>query len=219
MPTVQKQRTQDTGHTPPRGTVARSPAILPIGERLGADERFAGRGVTIAFLDSGFYAHPDLTTPRSRILAYHDMLAQRGGRTMPEPDVSSWHGMMTSVVCAGNGALSDGRYRGLAYQADVVLVKVGTVSRIRHDDIRAGIDWVLSQQKKFNIRVLNISAGGDYEASHLADTLSQSAENAVRAGITVVAAVGNAGHDPHHHPVMPPGSVPAVITVGGITGW
>jgi len=31
---------------------------------MNADERFTGRGVTIAFLDSGFYAHDDLTKTR-----------------------------------------------------------------------------------------------------------------------------------------------------------
>ena len=41
--------------------------ILPTPLRVGADERFAGRGVTIAFLDSGFYPHPDLTEPENRV--------------------------------------------------------------------------------------------------------------------------------------------------------
>lgn len=139
---------------------------MPIAERLNADERFSGRGVTIAFLDSGFYAHPDLITPRNRIVAYNDALSHRTWRNaMPEPDASSWHGMMTSVVCAGNGALSDGRYKGLAHEADLVLVKVGSMSRVRHDDIRAGLQWVLANHRKYDIRVVNISAGGDYEAS------------------------------------------------------
>ncbi|MEI8257521.1 MAG: S8 family serine peptidase [Deltaproteobacteria bacterium] len=199
---------------PPRSP--HTPSILPIAERLGADERFAGRGVTIAFLDAGFYAHPDLTTPRNRIIAYHDVLAHKVYRNnMPEPDASSWHGMMTSVVCAGNGALSGGLYKGLAHEADIVLVKVGSMSRVRHDDIRIGIQWVIQNHKKFNIRVLNISCGGDYEASYLGDTLSQAAEDAVRAGLVVVVAVGNAGNDPNHV-IYPPASVPAVITVGGL---
>ncbi|MFH4280775.1 hypothetical protein WAJ29_22045, partial [Acinetobacter baumannii] len=47
---------------------------MPTYLRLDADERFAGRGVVIAFLDSGFYAHPDLTTPRNRIIAYHSII-------------------------------------------------------------------------------------------------------------------------------------------------
>ena len=199
---------------PPR--TSHTPAILPIAERLGADERFAGRGVTIAFLDAGFYAHPDLTTPRNRIIAYHDVLSSKVYRNnMPEPDASSWHGMMTSVVCAGNGALSTGLYKGLAHEADIVLVKVGSMSRVRHDDIRLGIQWVIENRQKYNIRVLNISCGGDYEASYLTDALSQSAEDALRAGIVVVVAVGNAGNDPNHV-IYPPASVPGVITVGGL---
>ena len=48
--------------------------------RLGADERFRGRGVTIAFLDAGFYAHPDLTQPQDRILAYVDVTNPRATR-------------------------------------------------------------------------------------------------------------------------------------------
>jgi len=44
--------------------------VLPTPLRLDADERFTGKGVTIAFLDSGFYAHPDLATPVNRIQAF-----------------------------------------------------------------------------------------------------------------------------------------------------
>lgn len=205
MPSMQKPRTQ-----------RQDPPILPIAERLQADGRFAGRGVTIAFLDAGFYGHPDLTTPRNRVVAYCDVIDNRTERrVMPDPDASSWHGMMTSVVCAGNGALSDGRYRGLAYESELVLVKVGTMSRVRHDDIREGIQWVIENRQRFSIRVLNISCGGDYEASYLSDPLSRAAEEAVRAGITVVCAAGNSGYDPRHHPVLPPASSPAVISVGG----
>jgi serine protease AprX len=192
-----------------------SPEILPIGARLHADERYAGRGVTIAFLDSGFFAHPDLITPRDRILAYHNLLDPGASRAaLYEPNVSAWHGMMTSVVAAGNGALSEGRYRGLAYESDLVLVKVGSAGRILHDDIRHGIEWVLEHRERYNIRVLNISCGGDYEESYLTDGLCRAAEDATRAGITVIAAVGNAGHDPNH-PVLPPASAPSVIAVGG----
>src|SRR5713101_369981 len=86
--------------------------VLPTPLRMDADERFRGRGVTIAFLDSGFYAHPDLTTPANRILAYHSIFAADGDLTSLETnDVASWHGMMTSVVATGNGGLADGFYR------------------------------------------------------------------------------------------------------------
>ncbi|MFM8392570.1 MAG: S8 family serine peptidase [Acidobacteriota bacterium] len=189
--------------------------ILPTPLRVGADERFTGRGVTIAFLDSGFYPHPDLVRPHNRILHYENIVdPDFEPGEIGRPDVSSWHGMMTSVVATGNGHLSKGIYRGIASEAQIVLVKVGSAHRILHDDIRRGIEWTIANRERFNIRVVNISCGGDYEESYLTDSLSQSAENAVRAGMVVVCAAGNVGNSPDHA-VLPPASTPAVITVGG----
>ncbi len=185
---------------------------LPISDRVGGDASFTGKGVVAAFLDSGFYAHPDI---EGRVLGYHDLVGHRGGlEALHVAEASSWHGMMSTVVAAGNGSLSSGRFRALAPELKLVLVKVGTLSRVHHDDIARGIEWVLVNREKHNIRILNISCGGDYESSYLNDVLSRFAEAAVRAGITVVAAVGNSGHRPGH--IMPPASVPAVISVGGI---
>jgi serine protease AprX len=190
--------------------------VLPTPLRMGADQRFTGRGATIAFLDSGFYAHADLTTPRNRIRAYHSIFATAGDQTSLETtDVASWHGMMTSVVAAGNGALSDGFYRGIASEADVVLVKIGRTGRISEDQIRQGLEWVLRHAGEYKIRVVNISAGGDFEESYLSNPLSQTVERCARAGLTVVCAVGNAGHAPRH-PVLPPASAPSCIAVGGL---
>lgn len=190
--------------------------VLSTPLRLDADDRFTGKGVTIAFLDSGFYPHVDLTTPRNRILAYRSLLDKDGDlATLFQPDASSWHGMMTSVVAAGNGSLSNGFYRGLAPEADVVLVKLARTGRITDQNIIDGLEWVLENREKYDIRVVNISAGGDYEASYLHDPLSQMVEECSSVGITVVCAVGNAGHLPHH-PVVPPASAPSCIAVGGL---
>src|SRR4029453_16658322 len=190
-------------------------APLPVAERVGADQRFTGRGVVAAFLDAGFYAHPDLTEPVNRIRDYVNLVGGRSGvGQLHRTDVSSWHGMMSSGVAAGNGGLSGGKYVSLAPEMELVLVKVGSASRIRHDDIAKGIGWVIAHREKYGIRVLNISCGGDHEASYLTDRLSQVAEAAVRAGIVVVCAVGNTGDRPGHVP--PPASTPAVISVGGI---
>jgi serine protease AprX len=188
---------------------------LPIHERVQGDSRFTGRGIVSAFLDSGFYAHPDLTTPHSRIHAYHDLVCGKDGiEQLQFAEPSSWHGMMSSVVAAGNGALSNGKFRSLAPDLSLVLVKVGTLTRVHHDDIARGIEWVLLNRARYDIRILNISCGGDYEASYLDDIMSRFAEAAIRAGIVVIAAVGNNGHRPGY--VVPPASVPAVISVGGL---
>jgi serine protease AprX len=190
--------------------------VLSTPLRLDADERFTGKDVCIAFLDSGFYPHVDLTTPDNRILAYHNMNAKDGEITsLFQPDVASWHGMMTSVVAAGNGSLSNGFYRGIAPDARVVLVKLARTGRITDQNIQDGLEWILENRAKYNIKIINISAGGDFEQSYLHDSLSQTVEECVRQGITVVCAVGNAGHLPNH-PVFPPASAPSCIAVGGL---
>jgi serine protease AprX len=190
--------------------------VLPTPLRMDADERFTGRGVTIAFLDSGFYAHPDLTEPRNRIVAYHSIFAAAGDQApVMTHDVASWHGMMTSVVATGNGGLAEGFYRGIASEADVVLVKVGRTGRISEDQIQKGLEWVLAHAEEHKVRVINISAGGDFEESYLTNPLAQTVERCVKAGVTVVCAVGNAGHIPGH-PVLPPASAPSCIAVGGL---
>jgi hypothetical protein len=70
--------------------------VLSTPLRLDADERFTGKGVTIAFLDSGFYPHVDLTTPKNRIVAYHSLVDPAGGlESLFKPHVASWHGIIT----------------------------------------------------------------------------------------------------------------------------
>jgi serine protease AprX len=183
---------------------------------MDADERFTGRGITIAFLDSGFYPHPDLTQPRNRILAYHSIAATEDDQTsLKTPDPSSWHGMMTSVVAAGNGGLSNGFYRGIAPDSNVVLVKLAKTGRISEANIESGLKWVMEHREKYKIRVVNISAGGDEEQPYLHNSLAQTVEQAVHEGLTVVCAVGNAGMHPGH-PVLPPASAPSCIAVGGL---
>jgi len=190
--------------------------VLSTPLRLDADPRFTGRGVTIAFLDSGFYPHVDLTTPRNRIVAYRDMVNADGDLgSLFQPDVASWHGMMTSVVAAGNGSLSNGFYRGIAPEADVVLVKLARTGRITDENIQEGLEWVLANRERYNIKIINISAGGDTEKSYIDDPLSRVVEQCTAAGILVVCAVGNSGHLPNH-PVVPPASAPSCIAVGGL---
>jgi serine protease AprX len=183
---------------------------------MDADERYTGRGVTVAFLDSGFYAHKDLTEPDNRILAYHNIFAPEEDRSaLQNSDVASWQGMKTSVVAAGNGHLSDGFYRSIAPEANVVLVKIGKTGRISESNIETGLRWVFENRDKYNIRIINISAGGDFEQPYLLNSLCQLVEEVVKAGLTVVCAVGNAGMLPGH-PVLPPASAPSCIAVGGL---
>ncbi len=86
--------------------------ILPAALRLDANQSFTGKGITICFIDSGFYPHPDLNAHKNRIRKIVDIPNNRtlGPVSCYYEDQtkasSLWHGTMTSVVCAGNGFLS-----------------------------------------------------------------------------------------------------------------
>jgi len=190
--------------------------LLTTPVRVHANENFTGRGITIAFLDSGFYPHPDLVRPKNRILCYVDTTGRvpLEKRSFKKPVVTSWHGLMTSTICAGNGFISNHMYRGIAEQAKLVLVKTGNLrSRaIRDRDISRALIWVLNNHERFNIRIVNISLGGDHPTTGKFTELDELVEDAVAAGIVVVVAAGNSGHAI----IIPPASAPSAITVGGL---
>jgi serine protease AprX len=190
--------------------------VIPTMVRLHANPDFGGKGVTIALLDSGFYPHPDLVTPRSRVLAYEDLAREHCDLFATEPVESwQWHGTQTSVAAAGSGELSNGAYRGLAHEADLVLVKASERGRITEESIARGIRWVIANRERYNIRVLSISLGGDEDVPCSRSIVDQAAEEAISCGIVVVAAAGNSGAEGRHS--IPPANSPSVITVGGYT--
>jgi serine protease AprX len=189
--------------------------LIPTQQRLDADESLQGEGVTIAFLDSGFYAHPDLTEPENRIVKYIDITnPDDGDRQLHEPCDQSWHGMQTSVACAGNGHLSNGIYRGIASRAKLVLVKVGSKKGIEPENVEAGLKWVLENKDKYGIRIVNISLGGDDDIPYQYSPVDLAAEALVAAGIVLVCAAGNSGCTDTPN-LTTPGNSPSVITVGG----
>jgi serine protease AprX len=202
-----KSLSHDHQHAPNRF------AVIPTPDRLNANPNYTGKGVTIAFLDSGFYPHPDLVNRQNRVIAYHDVTGERS--IFPDCPVESWqwHGTQTSVAAAGDGQLCDGMYRGLAPEAKLVLVKVSQRGRITEENIAKGIRWAIANRERYNIRVLNISLGGDEDVSCSQSIIDLAAEEAIRSGIVVVAAAGNSGHE--GRPSIPPANSPSVITVGG----
>ena len=183
-------------------------AVIPTPLRLKANTEYTGDGVVVAFLDSGFYPHPDLM---DRVVAYHDVAGERRDLLSNEPVQSwQWHGTQTSVAAAGNGHLCDGLYRGLAHKSKLVLVKVSERGRISEDNIARGIRWVIANRERYGIRVLNISLGGDEDVPCSKSIIDQAAEEAISHGIVVVVAAGNSAGHP-----IPPANSPSVITVGG----
>jgi serine protease AprX len=175
------------------------------------DFGYNGRGVRVAILDSGV----DRNHPALLGKVVDEMT------TTTEPvNVPGFHG--THV--AGTVASNDPVYRGVAYQADIINIKVLTAGGFGQPL------WVvqgLDQAVRRGARVANLSLGWS-EAFHSwvcndADCiLCQAADNASRLGVTVVVAAGNEDNITANPPyvglrnIRHPGAARRVITVGAV---
>lgn len=165
----------------------------------------------MGFVDSGFYPHPDLMRPERRIKAYADATRDvPDGNEFFAPQAFGWHGTMTACAAAGNGYRSGGSYRGIASDADVVLIKAGTEGgRIRGNNVAHAIRFPL-RFPAIGIRILNVSLGVDPDDPNFHE-VERAVDEVVAAGVTVFAAAGNVPGKK----VSAPGSAPSAITVGG----
>jgi serine protease AprX len=192
---------------------ASSPGILEVGapavwRQLGV----TGKGVGVAILDSGIAPHPDLA---GRIVAAVDFTSGATGGALVPPADPGGHGTHVAGLVGGDGAASGGAYAGVAPGANLIDVRViGASGSTNVSTLIAGMQWVLVHRTDYNIRVVNLSAGGPATTSYRDDPLATAAEVLVFAGITVVVSAGNEG--PHERTITSPGTDPYVITVGGI---
>lgn len=199
-------------------------SCLPTPFRVGADPRFTGAGVTIAFIDSAFYPHADLVRPRNRIRAWVDCTGPRTRSRTFTPDATphwpdydaisaaQWHGLMSSGIAAGNGRLSHGLYRGLASEADVILVQTMDSNRkITNSTLTKALRWLSRHGPGLGLKVVNFSVAGDPLQPSEANLVDAGCERLINAGVAVVAAVGNSGR----HGLVTPATCPNVIAVGG----
>jgi serine protease AprX len=199
---------------------------IPTPLRLHADPRFTGRGVTIAMVDVGFYPHPDLTQPANRVRAWVDASDPTGPHALYfGPDdlpawpgwdslhARQWHGTMTATAAAGNGYRSRGLYRGLASDADVVLVQVRNDQEgITDEAIVRALRWLAKNAASLGLRVVNISLGGAPSTLLRHNPIDEAVANLVAQNVVVTVAAGNDGI----RTLNPPATAPAALTVGGL---
>jgi serine protease AprX len=198
---------------------------LPTPLRMHADPRFAGRGVAMAFVDAGFYPHADLVTPRNRIRAWADASGVRvRARRFATSEIPvwpgwdrraawQWHGMMTSSSAAGNGAMSHGLYRGMACEADVILVQVRDAQgHISSAAITRALCWLRRNAARFGLRVVSLSVSGDPEDAVPGNAVDSEVRRLVEQGVVVIAAAGNDGV----RRLLPPATAPEALTIGGL---
>lgn len=165
-----------------------------------------GETVTAAVLDTGVALHPDLGR---RIIGFRDFIHHR--QAVYD---DSGHGTHVCGILAGDGALSKGRFQGMAPMARLVVGKIlnqngeGCV-----ENMLEGIDWILSVQAYYHIRILNISVGvGELRNKADKEELIKAIERAWDKGLVVIAAAGNTGPAPMS--ISPIGASKKVITVG-----
>ncbi len=181
---------------------------------LGGIPGVNGQGVVVAVLDSGISAHKALT---GKVLASVSML--QGQPTTDEYG----HGTHVAGIITGTGSYAMGvtsQYAGgIAPGSQLVNVRVlGDDGVGNTSDVIAGIDWVIGNKARYNIKIMNLSLGHAVTEPVAFDPLCAAVERAYRAGIIVVAAAGNAGKMPDGTPVLggiaSPGNSPFAITVG-----
>ena len=97
----------------------------------------------------------------------------------------------------GSGALSDGRYAGVAPEADLFLVagwRPGRPGATSQADRVASLEWVLRNWREHGIRAVLASTGADARSELLpwqADAQRRVAEALAAEGVLVVAGTGN----------------------------
>jgi subtilisin family serine protease len=168
--------------------------------KTGVDHAWAsvrGSGVTVAVVDTGVTAMPDLA---GRLLPGYDFV---NGDTDPGDD--SGHGTMTAGVIAAAGDNGVG-IAGICWLCRILPVKVldagGSGS---YSAIAEGIRYAADQ----GADIINLSLGGTSDSQLLRDAVAYAAGK----GSLVIAAAGNDGNSTPHFPA----AIPAVLAVGGST--
>lgn len=171
-----------------------------------------GKGVKVAVIDTGIYAHQDLS---GRISDFVDFI---NDRTDPYDD--NGHGTHCAGDVAGNGSASSYKYVGPAPEAALVGVKVlDKMGSGSLETVMQGVEWCINynennQQDKIDIISMSLGSSPQSYTSENDDPMVKMVEEAWSAGIVVCVAAGNEG--PESNTIASPGISNLVITVGAL---
>ncbi|MGC5007903.1 S8 family peptidase [Streptomyces sp. DT203] len=174
--------------------------------QIGAPEAWAkgydGKGVKVAVLDTG--ADLNNADIKSEIVQSQSFV---NGQTVQD---GHGHGTHVASTIAGSGANSDGKYKGVAPGADLLIGKVLSNSGQGADSsILAGMEWAVDQ----GADVVSMSLGGTDTPGEDALTNAVNSLSASSNTLFVIAA-GNAG--PGESTLGTPGAADAALTVGAV---
>lgn len=170
----------------------------------------SGRGIGVAILDTGIdglyqsdVRFPERTVQNLKVLInQQDVICFRkvpcAGSLFVEElansETSVGHGTHVAGIAGGDGSMSDGLYTGVAPGSNLVGIGTGDILFIFW--ALAGFDFILQNQDRYNIRVVNNSWGteGDFDPK---DPINVATKRLHDRGVTVVFAAGNSGPDPN----------------------
>ena len=177
-----------------------------VNANMAQEKGYTGKGIGIAILDTGISPINDFLYPKNRIIAFKDFI---NGKTSPYDD--NGHGTHVSGIAGGNGANSNGKYKGIATECNFIGVKVlNKEGKGNASDVLAGLQWIIDNKEKYNIKIINLSIGTNNTSSN--DPLVKAVENLWDNGIIVTIAAGNEG--PKKFTISSPAISKKVITVG-----
>ncbi len=106
---------------------------------------------------------------------------------------SNGHGTHVAGIMAGNGRASGGRYRGVAYESQIIAVKLGTPIEGGFPstvELMMAIDYMMRKAREYNLPLaLNLSFGNNY-GSHSGTSLIETYLNSLSGYWKNVIAVG-----------------------------
>jgi serine protease AprX len=190
---------------------------------------FTGAGVDIALIDTGITPVEGLTTA-NKVVNGASISFDSSAANLIYLDAYGHGTHMAGIIAGRDSTAVTGHYAtdttsflGMAPDARLVSVKVGDLTGATDvSQVIAGIDWVVQHRHDngMNIRLINLSFGTDSTQSYINDPLAFAAEQAWKAGITVVVSAGNDGQaasglaDPAFDPLLL--AVGAVDTNGSL---
>ena len=201
--------TRTTGHTSVSVPRIGAPDVWVL--KNSQDQLLRGEGMVIAIIDSGVdYTHPDLGGgfgPGFKVIGGYDLVDNDA-----DPMDEHGHGTHVAGIAAANGTIV-----GVAPDASLLAYRVlNAANQGVESDILAALelasdpdgDPITNDQP----HVINLSLGGESDENSI---LAQAVNQAVEAGIVVVASAGNSGIV--NEAIRAPGAAQLALTVGAVT--
>lgn len=168
-----------------------------------------GKGIGIAIMDTGISLHPDIIYKNGPLLSFYDTLSHHNNFYD-----DNGHGTHVAGIICGNGSASNKLYEGIAPDCKIHIIKILNKNGEGNiQNVISGIEWLLNNKNKYNIRIVNISVGSvSLKKFDETSPLVRSINSLWEAGMIVVTAAGNNG--PSDYTIGAPGNSRKIITVG-----